>query len=201
MRGATIAFGGAACLFFQRERLRRQLDAANRCHAVRHVELVDVLRLRRFAVVAEMRVQVDEARHQIHAGAVDRVWPGRRRRRGTRDPRRAGAGDPRNAIALDDDVHGPGRRGAGAIDHHDIADRQGGKRALSFPTPTVGRGDELILLCGDRRVGDQNERDRQGQEHETLRHGGDDINGGWAQRRVAISRPLNFQSADAQTFN
>ena len=63
--------GGAALLLLQREWLRRQLDAANRGDAVRHVELVDVLRFGRLAVVAEVRVKVDEPRHQIHAGAVD----------------------------------------------------------------------------------------------------------------------------------
>ena len=87
----------------------------------------------------------------------------RRRRAGTRrDARRARAGDARNAVALDDDVHGTGGRCAGAVDHHDVADRQRRKRAEPFAAAPIGRGNEtILLLCVEQRMDDDRQPESQ----------------------------------------
>ena len=134
--------GGAALLFFQRERLRRQLDAADRGDAVRHVELVDVLRLRRLLRVAEMGVQVDEAGHEIHAGAVDDFgpWRGRRCRATRRTPGVPALVMRAMRLRSTTTFIGPNGRRAGAVDHHHVADRQRRERAGAFAGPPIGSG-------------------------------------------------------------
>jgi hypothetical protein len=96
-----------------------------------------------------MHVQVDEARQQIHARRVDLVVGLRRAIGPQRQAGCARAHDPRDAVALDDDVHGPRRRRAGSVDDHDAANRECLEGARALARAAVGRRNHAALLSGD----------------------------------------------------
>ena len=154
----------AALFFRKRVRLRTQLDAPPRRNAVRHPQLEDVFGLGRLVRVADVLMQVDEAGQQEHARRVDFVVGLRRPIRPKRSPGCAGTDDPRDPVVLDDDVHRPDRRRAGAVDDHHAANRQRLERAEAFTGSPIRGGHDAARMRGARRLrllsGEGNERDR-----------------------------------------
>ena len=147
---------------------RSARHAADGRDAVRHPQLVDVFGIARLAAAA-VHVRVDEARHQVHAGAVD--LPGALRRAAAfvdRHAREADADDVGDAVVLHDDVHRPARRRAGAVDHGDAADDQAIERPLAV-AGLAGRR-RIHLLCG-KGDGGRHANDRaQDQQAQVTRH-------------------------------
>ena len=132
---------------------RSARHAADGGHAVHHPQLVDVFGIARLAAAA-VHVRVDEARHQVHAGAVDLL--GALRRPAAFVDRHAGeadADDVGDAVVLDHDVHRPARRRAGAVDDGDAANHQAIERAFAVAGLAVRR--RIHLLCGKRNHGRQ----------------------------------------------
>ena len=129
--------------------------APRRGDAVSHPELVDVLTLRGLGNASRVGVHVHEAWEQEHPLAVDLVVA----RLGTallvdihqRVAHRRHLDDP---IVLDDDVHRPPGRRAGAVDDRHPADDQAIEGALALVGSARGRGLHLGLRGGWR------ERDR-----------------------------------------
>ena len=136
------------------ERVVGKRDAGDGGDAVRHPQLVGVLRVRVLGRSARVHVVVDEAGHHVHAGGVDLlIGVLRRPVRPRRDSGRAGAANRVDAVAGDDDVDGTDRRGAGAVDHDGVADDERLERAASFARlPRRRRHDRLRLVAGGRRL-------------------------------------------------
>ena len=99
---------------------------------MREPQLVGVLGILILGRAAGMNVRIDEARHQVHPGAVDFMVCLRTAILAERNARRAGAADSSDAIARDDDVHWAGWWCAAAIDDHDAADDERLERSLAF---------------------------------------------------------------------
>ena len=142
-RGDLVA--GAAGALAQRPVEGAGRHAADRRDAVRQPQLVDVLRVRRLAPAAGVDVAVDEAGHDVEAGAVDLPGGAARTRVGADGqvgiPDRAHLDDP---VARDHDVHRALRRGAGAVDHRHAAEDQPLEGALALAGGAIrGRPDGL----------------------------------------------------------
>ena len=137
-------------------------DAADGGDAMGQPELVDVFGVGRLAAPTGVDVAVDEARHHVEAGAVDFPRrPARPRVGPDRDSGIADRPDLDDAVAGDHDVHGPLRRGAGAVDDGDAAQDEPLVRPFTLPRGPVGAGSDGLRggPDGERGEGDE-ERDR-----------------------------------------
>ena len=118
-------------------------DVARRRHAVGEPELQHVLGRRRVADQAvqrdgKVRVRIDETRHDVHARRIDH--PGARIiAAGHGQPGGAAGLEIGNPVAFDDDVDGPVRRRAGAIDDRGAANDQLVVRPGAFSLGAIRR--------------------------------------------------------------
>jgi len=89
-----------------------------------------------------MHVQIDEARHQVHARRVNLViGPLRRPVGAKRQSWRGRAADRRNAVALDNDVDRALRRRTGPVDQHRPANDERLEGPFAFVSSSSGCGD------------------------------------------------------------
>lgn len=147
IRGALLPLG------HHRLRIRvPDVEHAHRRHAVPEQQLVDVVG-RHIGVRADVRVAVHEARHQVHARAVDDAVGLRRRAAAAAGADRIDPIDTINQVVLDDDVHRPVRGRAGSIDHGDVSDQQCGvgPRLLDRRRALRGRDRRTVGQGGQRQ--------------------------------------------------
>src|SRR5262249_24455604 len=114
---------------------------ADRSHAVRHPQLVDVLGGCPLREAADVRVAIDEARQHVHPCGVDLLYAFDRAARFLdRYLWKAHAPDLFDPVVLDDDVAGAHRRSARAADHRRAANDQPLERPFAFTGFAVRRG-------------------------------------------------------------
>src|SRR6266508_67272 len=106
---------------------------ADRSHAVRHPQLVDVFGGRPLREAADVRVAIDEARQHVHPGGVDLLHAFVRAARFFDGHLgKAHALDLFDPVVFDDDVDRAHRRSARAVDHRRAANDQPLERPFAF---------------------------------------------------------------------